>query len=111
MARLRRHRVPLRHRVRLRRLGRDRAASGCLARLFRLVRRDPEHRGDPAHAPDVTRAAEWVADYVRRLGGEAEVREEGRLIVSEILGPPGAPTVLVYGHYDVQPPDPLDLWE
>ena len=61
--------------------------------------------------PDVTRAAEWVADYVRRLGGEAEVREEGRLIVSEIPGPPGAPTVLVYGHYDVQPPDPLDLWE
>jgi acetylornithine deacetylase/succinyl-diaminopimelate desuccinylase-like protein len=71
----------------------------------------PSVSADPARAADVTRAAEWVADYVRRLGGEAEVREDGRLVVSEIPGPPGAPTVLVYGHYDVQPPDPLELWE
>ena len=71
----------------------------------------PSISADPAHAGDVTRAAEWVGDFVRRLGGEAEVRENGRLLVSELAGPPGAPTVLVYGHYDVQPPDPLDLWE
>jgi acetylornithine deacetylase/succinyl-diaminopimelate desuccinylase-like protein len=71
----------------------------------------PSVSADPAHAQDVTRAAEWVAECVRRLGGEAEIREGGRLLVSEIPGPPGAPTVLVYGHYDVQPPDPLELWE
>ena len=66
---------------------------------------------DPAHARDVSRAAEWVAERVRTLGGAAEVREDGRLVVGEIAGPPPAPTVLVYGHYDVQPPAPLELWE
>ncbi len=71
----------------------------------------PSVSADPAHAADVARAAEWVAGTVRRLGGEAEVREDGRLVVGEIAGPPGAPVVLVYGHYDVQPPDPLQLWE
>lgn len=71
----------------------------------------PSISADPAHADDVTRAAAWVADRVCALGGAAEIREDGRLVVGEIAGPPDAPTVLVYGHYDVQPPDPLELWE
>jgi acetylornithine deacetylase/succinyl-diaminopimelate desuccinylase-like protein len=71
----------------------------------------PSVSADTAHADDVARAADWVAEYVRRLGGEAEVREGGKLVVGELAGPEGAPTVLVYGHYDVQPPDPLELWE
>lgn len=71
----------------------------------------PSVSADPAHAGDVVRAAEWVAEKVRALGGDADVREEGRLVVGEIAGPPGSPVVLVYGHYDVQPPDPLELWE
>jgi acetylornithine deacetylase/succinyl-diaminopimelate desuccinylase-like protein len=71
----------------------------------------PSVSADPTRANDLVRAAEWVASTVRRLGGEAEVREEGRLVVGEIAGPPGAPVVLVYGHYDVQPVDPLELWE
>jgi len=71
----------------------------------------PSVSADPARADEVARAADWVASRVRELGGEAEVREEGRLVVSELAGPPGAPVVLVYGHYDVQPPDPLELWE
>src|ERR671919_657760 len=71
----------------------------------------PSVSADPARAADVARAAEWVADRVRRLGGDAELREDGRLVVGEIPGPPAAPAVLVYGHYDVQPPDPLELWE
>jgi acetylornithine deacetylase/succinyl-diaminopimelate desuccinylase-like protein len=70
----------------------------------------PSVSADPARADDVTRAAGWVADRVAKLGGEAEVREDGRLVVGQIEGPPAAPTVLVYGHYDVQPPDPLELW-
>jgi acetylornithine deacetylase/succinyl-diaminopimelate desuccinylase-like protein len=71
----------------------------------------PSVSADPAHAADVARAGEWVAEKVRALGGEAETGEDGRLVVGEIPGPSNAPTVLVYGHYDVQPPAPLDLWE
>jgi acetylornithine deacetylase/succinyl-diaminopimelate desuccinylase-like protein len=71
----------------------------------------PSISAAPSHAADVHAAAEWIAGKVRRLGGEAEIREDGRLLAGEIAGPPGAPTVLVYGHYDVQPPDPLELWE
>jgi len=71
----------------------------------------PSVSADAAHAADVARAAEWIAAKVRELGGEADVREQGRLVVGEIAGPSEAPTVLVYGHYDVQPPDPLELWE
>jgi acetylornithine deacetylase/succinyl-diaminopimelate desuccinylase-like protein len=71
----------------------------------------PSVSADHAHSADVARAAEWVAVKVRSLGGEAELREDGRLVVGEIAGPPGSPTVLVYGHYDVQPPAPLELWD
>ncbi|HUG65741.1 MAG TPA: M20/M25/M40 family metallo-hydrolase [Gaiellaceae bacterium] len=71
----------------------------------------PSVSADSAHTQDVERAAGWVADKVRSLGGTADVREKGRLVVGEIAGPSGAPTVLVYGHYDVQPPAPLELWE
>jgi acetylornithine deacetylase/succinyl-diaminopimelate desuccinylase-like protein len=71
----------------------------------------PSVSADPAHATDVARAAEWVAERVRQLGGTADTREDGRLVVGEIAGPPGTPTVLVYGHYDVQPPAPLELWD
>ena len=71
----------------------------------------PSVSAEPAHAQDVARAGEWVAERVRTLGGVAELREDGRLVVGEIAGPPAAPTVLVYGHYDVQPPAPLELWE
>jgi acetylornithine deacetylase/succinyl-diaminopimelate desuccinylase-like protein len=66
---------------------------------------------DPRHAADVARAGEWLTSRVRALGGEAELRDDGRLVVGEIAGPPDAPTVLVYGHYDVQPPTPVELWE
>ena len=63
----------------------------------------PSVSADPAHAADVRRAAEWVAAKVESLGGTAEIHEDGRLVVGEIAGPPGAPVLLVYGHYDVQP--------
>jgi acetylornithine deacetylase/succinyl-diaminopimelate desuccinylase-like protein len=66
----------------------------------------------PAHAGDCRRAAEWVMDHLRRLGCTASVLEgDGHPIVwgeSPVVA--GAPTVLIYGHYDVQPTDPIDEW-
>lgn len=67
------------------------------------------------HAPDLARAAEWCANEVRRTGGTAEVRPGAvhPLVVGEIPPSPGhpeAPTVLIYGHYDVQPVGDLDAW-
>jgi acetylornithine deacetylase/succinyl-diaminopimelate desuccinylase-like protein len=77
--------------------------------------RIPSVSADPAHARDVVRAAGWVADFVRGAGGEAEVIDwEGHpLAIGEIHASHGgdSPTVLLYGHFDVQPPAPLDLWE
>jgi acetylornithine deacetylase/succinyl-diaminopimelate desuccinylase-like protein len=78
--------------------------------------RIPSVSADPARAEDVERAAEWVRDFVRRAGGEAElVTEGGRpLAVGELRASHdagAAPTVLVYGHFDVQPAAPLDEWE
>ena len=74
----------------------------------------PSVSADPAHAGDVKRAAEWLAGFIRGAGGSAEVRETSTqpLILGDLPASNGsAPTVLVYGHVDVQPPDPLGLWE
>ncbi len=68
----------------------------------------------PAHAPDVRRCAEWCAAELSRIGLQNVALHEtpGHPIVyGEWLGAPGAPTMLFYGHYDVQPVDPLELWE
>ncbi len=67
----------------------------------------------PDHAVDCRKAAGWLADALSTAGLEhAEVCEtDGHPVVyADWLHAPGAPTVLVYGHYDVQPVDPLDLW-
>jgi acetylornithine deacetylase/succinyl-diaminopimelate desuccinylase-like protein len=76
----------------------------------------PSVSADSAHAADVLAAAEWVRDRIRRAGGTADVVDwNGRpLVVGEVrasTAPERAPTVLCYGHFDVQPPDPLELWE
>ena len=67
------------------------------------------------HKPDVRRAAEFVADELRGMGMEGVEIIEGKenqnpLVYAEWLKAPGKPTLLIYGHYDVQPPDPLDEW-
>jgi succinyl-diaminopimelate desuccinylase len=74
--------------------------------------RIPSVSTDPEHAGDVRRAADFVAKDLGNIGLEAEVIPTAGhpIVYGEWLGAAGAPTVLVYGHYDVQPPDPLDLW-
>jgi acetylornithine deacetylase/succinyl-diaminopimelate desuccinylase-like protein len=77
----------------------------------------PSVSADPAHAGDVEEAAGWVAGRIRHAGGTADIVSSngGRpLVIGEIgasASPQAAPTVLCYAHFDVQPPDPLDLWE
>ncbi len=68
----------------------------------------------PQHQDDVKRCAEWTAEEMRRIGLQNVrlVETPGFPVVyGDWLGAPGAPTILFYGHYDVQPVDPLDLWE
>jgi acetylornithine deacetylase/succinyl-diaminopimelate desuccinylase-like protein len=68
----------------------------------------------PEHAVDVKRCAEWCADEMRRIGLQNVrlIDTPGNPVVyGDWLGAPGAPTILFYGHYDVQPVDPLDLWQ
>ncbi|MBX2816744.1 MAG: dipeptidase [Saprospiraceae bacterium] len=76
--------------------------------------RIPSISADPAYAEDVQRTAQAVMQSLRAAGATSAALHEtpGHPIVTATFPEvPGAPTVLVYGHYDVQPPDPLDLWE
>ncbi len=67
---------------------------------------------DPAFTPEVRKAASWLKQRFDSMGISAELIETAGhpIVYAETPPVPGAPTVLVYGHYDVQPPDPLDLW-
>jgi len=87
-----------------------------LAEFIRI----PSISADASHADDVKRAGEWVCSFIRAAGGECELVDwHGQpLAIGEIRASEGrasgggdAPTVLCYGHFDVQPPDPLELWE
>ena len=88
-----------------------------LAEFLRI----PSISADPAHAGDVMRAAEWVRDFVRAAGGECDIVDwngvdggSAPLVIGEFRASTGAddaPTVLCYAHFDVQPPDPLELWD
>jgi acetylornithine deacetylase/succinyl-diaminopimelate desuccinylase-like protein len=82
-------------------------------RSFQDFLRIPSVSTLPEHAGDVRRAAEWLADALRDAGVErVDVSETGGhpIVYGDWLHADGAPTMLVYGHYDVQPPDPLDEW-
>lgn len=82
-----------------------------LDRLFRLLR-IPSISTDPAFAADVARAAECVAEDVRSIGFEAAVHKTpGHPVVVGHQRGGKRPHVMFYGHYDVQPVDPLELWE
>jgi len=65
------------------------------------------------HKGDVQKAAEWVAAEMQRIGLEhVQILPTGGhpVVYADWLHAPGKPTALIYGHYDVQPPEPLDLW-
>ncbi|MBI1798864.1 MAG: dipeptidase [Candidatus Eisenbacteria bacterium] len=75
--------------------------------------RIPSVSAQPEHREDMQRCARHLADELKRIGmTRSEVRPtDGHpLVYAEWLGAPGRPTALIYGHYDVQPPEPLELW-
>jgi acetylornithine deacetylase/succinyl-diaminopimelate desuccinylase-like protein len=82
-----------------------------LAEFLRI----PSVSADPAHAPDVARAAAWVCGTVQESGGQCEVIDwDGHpLAIGEVRASSGngAPTIICYGHFDVQPVAPVELWE
>ncbi len=80
-----------------------------LCQLLRI----PSVSADSAHKADVAKAAEWVADQFRGMKLKVELIPTAGNPIVFAESPPvaGAPSVLVYGHYDVQPPDPLTEWK
>ncbi|MFN8498398.1 MAG: dipeptidase [Anaerolineae bacterium] len=88
---------------------RQRQALGELIQLLEL----PSISAQPVHASDVRRAAEWLAAHMRTIGlNNVTVHPTAGhpIVYGDWLGAPGRPTVLIYGHYDVQPIDPLNMW-
>lgn len=86
------------------------ASIGRWSELLRI----PSVSTDPAYADDARRAAQWLVEVLGDLGFEAGVREtDGHpAVIGHHPGPGGdAPHLLYYGHYDVQPPDPVELWD
>ena len=73
----------------------------------------PSISADPAHRDDVRRCCELFVDRMGSIGLTAELLETAGnpLAYGEWLGVPGQPTAIIYGHYDVQPVDPIELWE
>jgi acetylornithine deacetylase/succinyl-diaminopimelate desuccinylase-like protein len=91
----------------------DQESVRLLEELFALIR-IPSVSTLPEHKSDVARAAEFTAEKLRLAGVENVeiIPTAGHpLIYGDWLHAPGKPTVLCYGHYDVQPPDPLELWK
>lgn len=76
--------------------------------------RFPSIATDPAHAKDVEACADWLYEYMKGIGLQVELwRGKGAptLFGSDLRAGPSCETVLLYGHYDVQPVDPLELWD
>ena len=90
-------------------------APDALAELFEFLR-IPSVSADPAKIDDLRAAADWLVQLVRRGGGEATVLEHAERPLVDALIPASraadsAPVILCYGHFDVQPAAPLELWE
>lgn len=90
----------------------EREKEGYLEELQEYLR-IPSISTDPQHKNDVRRCSEFVVDQLRAAGLDAESIETGGnpLVFAEWSGAEGKPTILFYGHYDVQPADPIDEWD
>ena len=83
-----------------------------LGELYEFLR-IPSVSAKSEHKPDIERASKWVADHLRTAGFktvEIVPTSLHPLVYAESLEAPGKPTILFYGHYDVQPAEPLELW-
>jgi acetylornithine deacetylase/succinyl-diaminopimelate desuccinylase-like protein len=81
---------------------------------FKEILRIPSISTDPAHSADIRHAAEWLATQLRDLGMQkVQIFPTAKhpIVYGEWLSVTDAPIVLIYGHYDVQPADPLNLWK
>lgn len=89
----------------------DATRSQAHARLFEFLR-IPSVSAQPAHAADCRRAAEWAAAHLRGSGFAAALHDTGGhpMVVAHYEGEGRGPHLLYYGHYDVQPAEPLELW-
>ena len=73
----------------------------------------PSFSTDPAHDGDIRACADWLAEHMRNIGLQnIQMFPTPRhpIVYADWLNAPGKPTVLLYGHYDVQPVEPLELW-
>ena len=90
----------------------DKNLDQSLERLFGLLR-IKSISTDSDYAADCRKAAEWLVAELKLIGFDASVRDTPGhpMVVAHHEGPAGSPHVLFYGHYDVQPVDPIGLWE
>src|SRR5262245_61300592 len=80
---------------------------------LKSVLRIPSVSAKAEHKADCARCAQYIADQLKSLGMtrvEVVPTAGHPVVYAEWLGAPGKPTALLYGHYDVQPPEPLELW-
>src|SRR5690349_20509738 len=89
----------------------DSQRDGSVASLQEFLRM-PSVSTKPEHAPDMKRCAAWLADQLKRANLDVLVEPTAGhpIVLAKNQHRPGRPTVLFYGHYDVQPPEPMDLW-
>ena len=89
----------------------DANLDASLERLFDLLR-IPSISTDPEYKAECRRAGQWLVDDLNGMGFDASLRDTPGhpMVVAHYAGPEGSPHVLFYGHYDVQPADPLEKW-
>ncbi len=85
---------------------------GDFEEQLKALIRIPSISAQPDHDPDTRRAAAFIRDDLAAMGLKTELIETKKhpIVYAEWLGAPGKPTILIYGHYDVQPPEPLEPW-